>query len=105
MSGETTPCGSVSPSSFAALQSVKGVAEAAKVRHLALMSRPSLLDIAELSRTVGVFGAHTLTAKDPLPPDLREALAQINRLPTEQAALKCIYMAVMGLDPTGVCRN
>ena len=39
VSGETTPCGSVSPSSFAALQSVKGVAEAAKVRHLALMSR------------------------------------------------------------------
>jgi hypothetical protein len=30
-------------------------------------------------RTVQIrVGAHTLTAEDPLPPDLRDALAQIN---------------------------
>lgn len=25
--------------------------------------------------------------------------------PTEQAALTCVYMAVMSLDPTGACRK
>ena len=32
---------------------------------------------------------------------LRRAVRARGHFPTEQAALKCLYMALMGLDPTG----
>ena len=32
---------------------------------------------------------------------IRRAVKARGHFPTEQAALKCVYMAVMSLDPTG----
>ena len=36
---------------------------------------------------------------------LRRAVRARGHFPTEQAALKCLYMALMGLDPTGCGRG
>jgi putative transposase len=36
---------------------------------------------------------------------IRRAVKARGHFPTEQAALKCVYMAVMSLDPTGTGRK
>ena len=36
---------------------------------------------------------------------IRRAVRARGHFPTEQAALKCVYMAVMSLDPTGTGRK
>ena len=36
---------------------------------------------------------------------IRRAVRARGHFPTEQAALKCVYMAVMALDPTGTGRK
>jgi len=36
---------------------------------------------------------------------IRKAVRSRGHFPTEQAALKCVYMAVMSLDPTGTGRK
>ena len=36
---------------------------------------------------------------------IRKAVKARGHFPTETAALKCVYMAIMSLDPTGVGRQ
>jgi transposase-like protein len=36
---------------------------------------------------------------------IRRAVKAMGHFPNEQAALKCVYMAVMSLDPTGAGRK
>ncbi|OKJ13627.1 IS256 family transposase [Kitasatospora sp. CB01950] len=36
---------------------------------------------------------------------IRKAVRSRGHFPNEQAALKCVYMAIMSLDPTGACRK
>src|SRR4030095_1215222 len=43
----------------------------------------------------------TTTATESINARLRRAVNARGHFPTEQAALKCLYMALMGLDPTG----
>ena len=43
----------------------------------------------------------TTKHREPSTPRIRRAVNARGHFPTEEAALKCVYMAVMSLDPTG----
>lgn len=61
---------------------------------------PFLSFDAEIRRTVC-----TTNAIEPLNARIRRAVRARGHFPSEAAALKCIYLAVMSLDPTGTGRK
>ena len=48
---------------------------------------------------------YTTNAIESVNARIRRAVRARGHFPTEQAALKCVYMAIMSLDPTGVGRQ
>ncbi len=48
---------------------------------------------------------YTTNAIESVNARIRKAVKARGHFPTETAALKCVYMAVMSLDPTGVGRQ
>jgi len=48
---------------------------------------------------------YTTNAIESINPRIRKAVKARGHFPNEQAALKCVYMAIMSLDPTGKGRQ
>jgi putative transposase len=48
---------------------------------------------------------YTTNAIESVQARIRRAVKARGHFPTEQAALKCVYLAVMSLDPTGTARR
>jgi putative transposase len=47
----------------------------------------------------------TINAVESINARIRKAVRARGHFPTEGAALKCVYLAVMSLDPTGTARK
>jgi putative transposase len=48
---------------------------------------------------------YTTNAIESVNARIRKAVRSRGHFPTETAALKCVYMAIMSLDPTGIGRQ
>jgi transposase-like protein len=97
------------PTESAALEALAGFAERWESRYPAIVKLwesawaefvPFLAFAAEI-RTV----IYTTNAIESVNARIRRAVKARGHFPTEQAALKCVYMAIMSLDPTGVGRQ
>jgi putative transposase len=97
------------PSEAAALEALADFAERWESRYPAIVKLwesawaefvPFLAFDAEI-RTV----IYTTNAIESVNARIRRAVRARGHFPTEQAALKCVYMAIMSLDPTGVGRQ